>query len=212
MPTNARATRTQGDRRDPEDPVFPAVGRWRRGLLSDRRARPAHPRSLGHLGGCNPRLQSPGGQRRGRRGRWPASPRQATSARPTRRRWRSPRSSWLWSRAMATAASGSAIAARMPTRRSCARSPPRPGAPRFVSFIGGTHGGLSASLAVSGYNALQLNTVSSAHPGQIYLPYPDPYRPAFPGRRRPAGARLFRVSARDDSAAGADRRACSSRR
>ena len=52
---------------------------------------------------------------------------------------------------------------------------------RFVSFIGGTHGGLSASLAVSGYNALQLNTVSSAHPGQIYLPYPDPYRPPFPG-------------------------------
>ena len=55
------------------------------------------------------------------------------------------------------------------------------GRTRFVSFIGGTHGGLSASLAVSGYNALQLNTVSSAHPGQIYLPYPDPYRPAFPG-------------------------------
>ncbi len=52
---------------------------------------------------------------------------------------------------------------------------------RFVSFIGGTHGGLSSSLAVSGYNALQLNTVSSAHPGQIYLPYPDPYRPPFPG-------------------------------
>jgi 4-aminobutyrate aminotransferase len=55
------------------------------------------------------------------------------------------------------------------------------GRARFVSFIGGTHGGLSGSLAVSGYNALQLNTVSSAHPGQIYLPYPDPYRPPFPG-------------------------------
>ena len=55
------------------------------------------------------------------------------------------------------------------------------GRTRFVSFIGGTHGGLSASLAVSGYNALQLNTVSSAQPGQIYLPYPDPYRPPFPG-------------------------------
>jgi 4-aminobutyrate aminotransferase len=55
------------------------------------------------------------------------------------------------------------------------------GRTRFVSFIGGTHGGLSASLGVSGYNALQLNTVSSAHPGQIYLPYPDPYRPPFPG-------------------------------
>jgi 4-aminobutyrate aminotransferase len=55
------------------------------------------------------------------------------------------------------------------------------GRTRFVSFIGGTHGGLSGSLAVSGYNALQLNTVSSAHPGQIYLPYPDSYRPPFPG-------------------------------
>ena len=53
---------------------------------------------------------------------------------------------------------------------------PMAGRRRFVSFIGGTHGGLSASLAVSGYNALQLNTVSSAHPGQIYLPYPDPGR------------------------------------
>ena len=73
------------------------------------------------------------------------------------------------------------------------------GRTRFVSFIGGTHGGLSSSLAVSGYNALQLNTVSSAHPGQIYLPYPDPYRPPFPGDVGPAGARLLRVSARRPS-------------
>ena len=55
------------------------------------------------------------------------------------------------------------------------------GRSRFVSFIGATHGGLTGALSVSGYSALQLNTVASARPGQVYLPYPDPFRPPFPG-------------------------------
>jgi 4-aminobutyrate aminotransferase len=55
------------------------------------------------------------------------------------------------------------------------------GKSRFVSFIGGTHGGLSGSLALSGYSSQQLNSVPSSRPGQIYVPYPDPYRPPFTG-------------------------------
>lgn len=52
---------------------------------------------------------------------------------------------------------------------------------RFVSFIGGTHGGFTGGMSVSGYDALLLNTASTARTGQIYVPYPDPYRPPFPG-------------------------------
>jgi 4-aminobutyrate aminotransferase len=55
------------------------------------------------------------------------------------------------------------------------------GRTRFVSFIGATHGGLSGSLALSGYSAQQLNSVPSVRAGQIHLPYPDVYRPPFPG-------------------------------
>jgi 4-aminobutyrate aminotransferase len=55
------------------------------------------------------------------------------------------------------------------------------GKSRFVSFIGGTHVGLSGSLALSGYSSQQLNSVPSSRPGQIYVPYPDPYRPPFTG-------------------------------
>jgi 4-aminobutyrate aminotransferase len=55
------------------------------------------------------------------------------------------------------------------------------GKSRFVSFIGGTHGGLTGSLALSGYSSQQLNSVPSSRPGQIYVPYPDPYRPPFAG-------------------------------
>ncbi|MSP82458.1 MAG: aspartate aminotransferase family protein [Alphaproteobacteria bacterium] len=55
------------------------------------------------------------------------------------------------------------------------------GRSRFVSFIGGTHGGLSGSLALSGYSAQQLNSVPSTRAGQVYVPYPDPYRPPFAG-------------------------------
>ena len=36
---------------------------------------------------------------------------------------------------------------------------------------------LSGSLALSGYSAQQLNSVHSSRAGQIYVPYPDPYRP-----------------------------------
>jgi 4-aminobutyrate aminotransferase len=55
------------------------------------------------------------------------------------------------------------------------------GRSRFVSFIGGAHGGLTGSLGLSGYSALQLSTVSAARAGQIYAPFPDPYRPPFKG-------------------------------
>jgi 4-aminobutyrate aminotransferase len=55
------------------------------------------------------------------------------------------------------------------------------GRTRFISFIGGAHGGLTGSLGLSGYSALQLSTVPTARAGQVYLPYPDPYRPAFKG-------------------------------
>lgn len=59
--------------------------------------------------------------------------------------------------------------------------PAATGRGRFVSFIGGTHGGFTGGISVSGYDALLLNTASTARSGQIYLPYPDPYRPPFPG-------------------------------
>jgi 4-aminobutyrate aminotransferase len=55
------------------------------------------------------------------------------------------------------------------------------GRSRFISFIGAAHGGLTGSLGLSGYSGLQLNTVSATRPGQIYAPFPDPYRPPLRG-------------------------------
>ncbi|MGO4724217.1 MULTISPECIES: aspartate aminotransferase family protein [unclassified Inquilinus] len=49
---------------------------------------------------------------------------------------------------------------------------------RVIAFVGAYHGGTALSMSVSGHTA---QTHSPPRAGLFLLPYPDPYRPHFPG-------------------------------
>jgi len=48
------------------------------------------------------------------------------------------------------------------------------GRSRIISFIGAYHGGTAATMSISGHSS---QTGAPKHPGALFLPYPDPYRP-----------------------------------
>jgi len=48
------------------------------------------------------------------------------------------------------------------------------GRSRIISFVGAYHGGTSGSMGISGHSS-QMD--AARHPGVLFLPYPDPYRP-----------------------------------
>lgn len=49
---------------------------------------------------------------------------------------------------------------------------------RVIAFVGAYHGGTTLSMSVSGHTA---QSHSTPRPGLFLLPYPNPYRPHFPG-------------------------------
>lgn len=49
---------------------------------------------------------------------------------------------------------------------------------RVLSFVGAYHGGTAGSMAISGHT---VQSHSLARPGLVQIPFPDPYRPVFPG-------------------------------
>ena len=48
------------------------------------------------------------------------------------------------------------------------------GRSRIISFVGAYHGGTSGSMGISGHSS---QVDAARHPGVLFLPYPNPYRP-----------------------------------